>query len=120
MAGRDAAAHAVYDLCCCAPHACKTRLRDVGQRDACVSCLLQQQQLKEIASQHPIQEASSHQFPSSQILRCCTAGIVHRDVKLENLLLSHKDSLDSVKLADFGLCKDFSETALQTMCGSHQ
>ena len=46
-------------------------------------------------------------------------GIVHRDVKLENLLLAKEGSLE-VKLADFGLCKDFSDTALSTMCGSPQ
>ena len=46
-------------------------------------------------------------------------GIVHRDVKLENLLLAKEGSLE-VKLADFGLCKDFSDNALSTMCGSPQ
>ena len=47
------------------------------------------------------------------------SGIVHRDVKLENLLLAKEGSLE-VKLADFGLCKDFSDHALSTMCGSPQ
>ena len=48
------------------------------------------------------------------------AGIVHRDIKLENLLLadSHRDCL-SVRLADFGLAKSFDPgSPLRTMCGS--
>eukprot|EP01128_Nolandella_sp_AFSM9_P009602 TRINITY_DN621_c0_g1_i1.p1 TRINITY_DN621_c0_g1~~TRINITY_DN621_c0_g1_i1.p1 ORF type:complete len:342 (-),score=115.40 TRINITY_DN621_c0_g1_i1:49-966(-) len=44
-------------------------------------------------------------------------GIVHRDLKLENLLLKSTDSLD-IKLADFGLSKLYSGEALQTACGT--
>lgn len=29
--------------------------------------------------------------------------IIHRDLKPENLLIQNKDSLDSVKIIDFGL-----------------
>jgi calcium/calmodulin-dependent protein kinase I len=44
-------------------------------------------------------------------------GIVHRDLKLENLLLKKKNSLE-IKLADFGLSKLYSGQALQTACGT--
>jgi len=44
-------------------------------------------------------------------------GIVHRDLKLENLLLVKEGALD-VKLADFGLSKLYSGKALQTACGT--
>jgi len=44
-------------------------------------------------------------------------GIVHRDLKLENLLLKKKGSLE-IKLADFGLSKLYSGQALQTACGT--
>eukprot|EP01123_Difflugia_compressa_P000038 TRINITY_DN1007_c0_g1_i2.p1 TRINITY_DN1007_c0_g1~~TRINITY_DN1007_c0_g1_i2.p1 ORF type:complete len:298 (+),score=49.46 TRINITY_DN1007_c0_g1_i2:97-990(+) len=47
-------------------------------------------------------------------------GIAHRDLKLENLLLVKRDSLD-IKLADFGLSKVFSATdeqKMKTACGT--
>jgi len=44
-------------------------------------------------------------------------GIVHRDLKLENLLLKKKNTLE-IKLADFGLSKLYSGQALQTACGT--
>jgi len=44
-------------------------------------------------------------------------GIVHRDLKLENLLLKKRNSLE-IKLADFGLSKLYSGQALQTACGT--
>jgi calcium/calmodulin-dependent protein kinase I len=44
-------------------------------------------------------------------------GIVHRDLKLENLLLKKKGGLE-IKLADFGLSKLYSGQALQTACGT--
>jgi len=44
-------------------------------------------------------------------------GIVHRDLKLENLLLVKDGALD-IKLADFGLSKLYSGKALQTACGT--
>ena len=46
-------------------------------------------------------------------------GIVHRDLKLENLLLHGELPKAVVKIADFGLSKVFSSNAtLSTVCGS--
>jgi calcium/calmodulin-dependent protein kinase I len=46
-------------------------------------------------------------------------GIVHRDLKLENLLLVTKEEGDNrIKLADFGLSKLYSGKSLQTACGT--
>jgi len=46
-------------------------------------------------------------------------GIVHRDLKLENLLLVKEGDPDlTIKLADFGLSKLYSGKALQTACGT--
>lgn len=47
-------------------------------------------------------------------------GFVHRDLKLENLLLVDERFDSPVKIADFGLSKCFGkdETVLATMCGS--
>lgn len=48
-------------------------------------------------------------------------GIVHRDLKLENMILMNERDDSPVKIADFGLSKFFSpETVLSTMCGSPQ
>jgi len=44
-------------------------------------------------------------------------GIVHRDLKLENLLLVEPNKLD-IKLADFGLSKIIKGQALTTACGT--
>lgn len=59
-------------------------------------------------------------FVFSQILAaihyCHTHGVVHRDLKAENLLL---DSENNIKLADFGFSNFFSKTGLlSTWCGS--
>lgn len=36
-------------------------------------------------------------------------GIVHRDIKLENILLGRPNDLDSVKLSDFGVVRIIEE-----------
>lgn len=45
-------------------------------------------------------------------------GIVHRDLKLENLLLARKDDIGSMKIADFGLAKSLDRGQAQTVCGT--
>lgn len=60
-------------------------------------------------------------------------GIIHRDLKLENLLLTDEKDLSTVKIADFGLAKSVYEgreggsrdgggggyaATRQTMCGT--
>jgi len=42
---------------------------------------------------------------------------VHRDLKLENLLLTRKNDLE-IKLADFGLSKVYNGQAMFTACGT--
>ena len=46
-------------------------------------------------------------------------NIVHRDLKLENILLSDGSSSAIVKIADFGLARFFADDSqLRTICGS--
>lgn len=48
-------------------------------------------------------------------------GIVHRDLKLENILLDNDSNDAPIKIADFGLSKCFTPNdVLSTMCGSPQ
>eukprot|EP01023_Acetabularia_acetabulum_P065651 TRINITY_DN871_c0_g1_i6.p1 TRINITY_DN871_c0_g1~~TRINITY_DN871_c0_g1_i6.p1 ORF type:complete len:530 (+),score=101.03 TRINITY_DN871_c0_g1_i6:188-1591(+) len=46
--------------------------------------------------------------------------VVHRDLKLENLLLATPDDITHVKIADFGLAKKVAEHSMQTICGTPQ
>ena len=49
------------------------------------------------------------------------AGIVHRDLKLENMLMVDSTERPQIKIADFGLSKCFAPNdPLATMCGSPQ
>lgn len=50
---------------------------------------------------------------------CACRGVVHRDLKLENLLLVSTDDISQIKIADFGLAKKALESALETVCGAH-
>ena len=47
-------------------------------------------------------------------------NIVHRDLKLQNILLSEKDEHTTIKLADFGLARHYEneEDLFETSCGT--
>lgn len=47
-----------------------------------------------------------------------SAGLAHRDLKLENLLIVDPDCISRVKIADFGLSKKTSSKAMATVCGT--
>jgi len=47
--------------------------------------------------------------------------VTHRDLKLENLMLAHKEDLSSLRIADFGLAKQLLQgesAAMDTICGT--
>ena len=46
--------------------------------------------------------------------------IVHRDLKLENMLLAKPSDIRTIKIADFGLAKKYGQAALSTICGTPQ
>lgn len=46
-------------------------------------------------------------------------GVVHRDLKLENLLLAKQNDITHIKIADFGLAKKAAES-MDTICGTPQ
>jgi serine/threonine protein kinase len=49
-------------------------------------------------------------------MRLCAPGIVHRDLKLENMVMLNERDDSPVKIADFGLSKFFSaDNVLSTM-----
>jgi len=45
-------------------------------------------------------------------------GIAHRDLKPENLLIMRENDKDVIKIADFGLAKDFEKASLVTSVGT--
>lgn len=45
---------------------------------------------------------------------------MHRDLKLENLLLAKPNDIRTIKIADFGLAKKYGQAALSTICGTPQ
>mmetsp|Transcript_16967 Transcript_16967/g.30538 ORF Transcript_16967/g.30538 Transcript_16967/m.30538 type:complete len:310 (+) Transcript_16967:287-1216(+) len=49
---------------------------------------------------------------------CHQNNCVHRDLKLDNVLLAREDDLLSMKIADFGLACDLDKERLQKRCGS--
>mgnify|MGYP001052980089 CR=1 FL=1 len=66
------------------------------ERDACIV-------MKQIGS--AVQHLHSH-------------GYIHRDIKPENVLCAIPDSLELVKLCDFGMTKNISEDIARTPCGT--
>eukprot|EP01098_Paradermamoeba_levis_P008210 TRINITY_DN3403_c0_g1_i3.p1 TRINITY_DN3403_c0_g1~~TRINITY_DN3403_c0_g1_i3.p1 ORF type:complete len:337 (-),score=60.15 TRINITY_DN3403_c0_g1_i3:74-1084(-) len=47
-----------------------------------------------------------------------STGIAHRDLKPENILVTGEGKQETVKVADFGLSKNFGEAYMKTSCGS--
>lgn len=47
-------------------------------------------------------------------------GVVHRDIKLENLVIEDPDDITSVKLVDFGLAADSFSDPMDKACGTLQ
>jgi len=56
------------------------------------------------------------------VVYCHKKCIVHRDIKLENILLSDLTDDTKIKLADFGCARPFipGENSLKSLCGSPQ
>lgn len=75
-------------------------------------------------SKIPYKEAGRYVFQMAQALDFLGKnGIIYRDLKLENVLLSTKNGKRSVHLADFGLAKDMkksTESKTKTVCGTIQ
>lgn len=59
---------------------------------------------------------------TSKLLRgidyCHQNRSVHRDLKLENILLVNRDNFETIKIADFGLAADQEIESLRKRCGS--
>lgn len=47
-------------------------------------------------------------------------NVVHRDLKLENLLLATPKAFTNIKIVDFGLAKKAAEMNMETVCGTPQ
>ena len=63
----------------------------------------------------------SHTASVDHLFQPFAAGIVHRDLKLENILLQTEANDAPIKIADFGLSKCYAPgDVLSTMCGSPQ
>lgn len=45
-------------------------------------------------------------------------GIIHRDIKLENILLSDNSEMPKAKIADFSLAEFYKNKSLSTKCGT--
>ena len=69
----------------------------------------------------PSANAMSQPALLSLLIVCPCRRVVHRDLKLENLLLAVPGDISRVKIADFGLAKKVAGTGpagMQTICGT--
>jgi hypothetical protein len=60
-----------------------------------------------------------HECMSKPSQHATRRNVVHRDLKLENLLLATPDDITRVKIADFGLAKKAVD-GMNTICGTPQ
>jgi serine/threonine protein kinase len=55
------------------------------------------------------------------VAHCHEAGVVHRDLKPQNLLLARKNDITRICIADFGLAKghrNANAMQMRTLCGT--
>ncbi|MBL1074252.1 protein kinase [Nocardia sp. 2] len=109
------AAGALFYLACeyCAGGSLERLVRERGPLDAEQAVRLTAQALDALDYAH-------HATLDAQTGDAAAVGVVHRDVKPANILLSGPDSHRIAKLADFGLAKAFDRAGLSglTMTGS--
>ena len=85
--------------------------------------LLQGQELVDAIVEHGTYQESDAKIVMSNMLDAIAfmhaRGVVHRDLKLENLVLARPDNLDSVTLVDFGLAKALmARERAENVCGT--
>ena len=85
--------------------------------------LLQGQELVDAIEEHGTYQESDARIVMSNMLDAIAfmhaRGVVHRDLKLENLVLARPGDLDSVTLVDFGLAKALmARERAENVCGT--
>ena len=85
--------------------------------------LLEGQELVDAIEQHGLYDESDAKIVMSKMLDAIAfmhaRGVVHRDLKLENLVLAKPDDLRSVTLVDFGLAKALmARERAENVCGT--
>jgi len=110
------------------PHVC--RIYDVFEDPAKIYIVLEMckgGELSDFSLEDAVtRELDSHVVMQQVMMAVChihKKGICHRDIKLENFLLQHRDvpvGLNQVKMVDFGFATSFKrgERSMHTMCGT--
>jgi len=85
--------------------------------------LLEGQELVDAIEQHGLYDESDAKIVMSKMLDAIAfmhaRGVVHRDLKLENLVLAKPDDLSTVTLVDFGLAKALmARERAENVCGT--